>query len=90
MALFSNELPPNTFFCARPALTCCMEDIQTIGHLCALNEGDSVTPETWIKLKARIHYIKFNGTQGEQVLLEYISSKEMPLPPFEDQLVKLV
>lgn len=90
MALFSQELPPNTFFAARPALTCCMDDIQTVGHLCALNQGDKVQPERWIKLKARVHYMKFNGTQGEQVLLEYISSEELPLPPFEEQLVKLV
>ncbi len=90
MALFADELPPNTFFAARPALTCCMDDIQTIGHLCALNQGDSVEHETWIKLKARVHYIKFNGTQGEQVLLEYLSSEELSLPPLDDQLVKLV
>ncbi len=90
MALFSDELPPNTFFAARPALTCCMDDIQTIGHLCALNQGDSVENQTWIKLRARIHYMKFNGTQGEQVLLEYISSEELPLPEFDNQLVKLV
>lgn len=90
MALFADELPPSTFFAARPALTCCMDDIQTIGHLCALNQGDSVENQTWIKLRARVHYIKFNGTQGEQVLLEYLSSEVLPLPPLEDQLVKLV
>ncbi|MBQ3235634.1 MAG: hypothetical protein IJA97_05705 [Clostridia bacterium] len=90
MALFADELPPNTFFAARPALTCCMDDIQTIGHLCALNQGDKVTPDRWIKLTARVHYMTFKGTQGEQLLLEYISSEELPLPPFEEQLVKLV
>ncbi|MBE5743556.1 MAG: hypothetical protein E7358_02435 [Clostridiales bacterium] len=90
MALFADELPPSTFFAARPALTCCMDDIQTIGHLCALNQGDSVENQTWIKLRARIHYIKINGTQGEQVLLEYLSSEQLPLPPLDSQLVKLV
>ena len=90
LALFSDELPPNTFFGARPALTCCMDDIQTIGHLCALNEGDKVKPETWIRLTARVHYMQFKGTQGEQLLLEYISSEELPLPEFEEQLVKLI
>lgn len=90
MALFSDELPPNTFYGARPALTCCMDDIQTIGHLCALNQGDKVEPEKWIKLTARVHYMQFKGTQGEQLLLEYIKSEEMPLPPFEEQLIRLV
>ncbi len=90
LALFSPELPPNTFFGARPALTCCMDDIQTIGHLCALNQGDRVENEQWIRLTARVHYMQFKGTQGEQLLLEYISSEELPAPPFEEQLVKLV
>ena len=90
MALFSDKLPPNTFFGARPALTCCVDDIQTIGHLCALNQGDKVTPDRWIKLTARVHYMTFKGAQGEQLLLEYISSEELPLPPLDDQLVKLV
>lgn len=90
LALFSPELPPNTFFGARPALTCCMDDIQTIGHLCALNQGDRVENEKWIRLTARVHYMQFKGTQGEQLLLEYISSEELPSPPFEEQLVKLV
>ncbi len=90
LALFSDELPPNTFFGARPALTCCMDDIQTIGHLCALNQGDRVENEQWIRLTARVHYLKFNGTEGEQLLLEYISSENLATPPFEEQLVKLV
>lgn len=90
LALFSPELPPNTFFGARPALTCCMDDIQTIGHLCALNQGDKVENEQWIRLTARVHYLKFNGTEGEQLLLEYISSENLDMPPFEEQLVKLV
>ncbi|MBR3804761.1 MAG: hypothetical protein IKJ14_05405 [Clostridia bacterium] len=90
LALFSDELPPNTFYGARPALTCCMDDIQTIGHLCALNQGDKVENETWIKLTAIVHYLKFKGTEGEQLVLEYLSSEVLPIPPFEEQLVKLV
>ena len=89
-ALFSDELPPKTFYCARPALTCCVDDIQAIGHLCSYTERDKITPDSWNKITARVHYINFKNAQGKQVVLEFLSNEELDSPPFEDILVKLV
>ena len=88
-ALFSEELPPNSFYLARPALTCCIDDIQPIGHLCSYQDGDNIAPDAWIKLTAIIHYLEFKNTQGKQLILEYLSSEEIDTPPLEEQLVKL-
>lgn len=87
MALFSNELPPKTFVAGRGALTCCMDDIQTIGHLCAYTDSDSIEPESWIMLTARVHYMDFQGET--RIVLEYLDSKELPKPTFEQQLVNM-
>ena len=87
MALFSDELPPKTFVAGRGALTCCMDDIQTIGHLCAYTDSDSVEPESWIMLTARVHYMDFQGET--RIVLEYLDSKQLPKPTFEQQLVNM-
>lgn len=87
MALFSSELPPKTFVAGRGALTCCMDDIQTIGHLCAYQDGDNIKPESWILLTAKVHYMDFHGER--RLLLEYVKSKELPMPSPEKQLVNM-
>ncbi len=87
MALFSNELPPKTFVAGRGALTCCMDDIQTIGHLCAYTDKDKIKRESWIMLTARVHYMDFQGET--RIVLEYLDSQELPKPTFEEQLVNM-
>ena len=87
MALFSDQLPPKTFVAGRGALTCCMDDIQTIGHLCAYNDNDVINNESWIELTARVHYMEFEGET--RLVLEYLDSKELPMPTTEEQLVNL-
>ncbi len=87
LALFSKELPPKTFVAGRGALTCCMDDIQTIGHLCAYNDDNCVKNESWIQLTARVHYMDFKGER--RLVLEYLDSIELPMPTTEEQLVNL-
>ena len=88
MTIYSNELPPNTFFIARPALTCCEDDIQTIGILCSYTDNDEIPNETWISLKARVHYISLKD--GKQLVLEYLSHTYIKTPTQDEMLVKLV
>ena len=87
MALFADTLPPKTFLAGRGALTCCVDDIQTIGHICAYTDSDNIKKESWILLTAKVHYLNFNGK--EQILLEYLSSKELKKPTFKEQLVQM-
>ena len=87
LALFSSELPPKTFVAGRGALTCCMDDIQTIGHICAYNDKKPVENESWIELTARVHYMDFHGER--RLILEYLDSTELPMPTTEEQLVNL-
>ena len=87
MTIYSEELPPHTFFIARPALTCCQDDIQTIGLLCSYVDGEDIPNETWIKLKARVHYIKIEGEK--QLVLEYLSHTFIKTPTQDEMLVKL-
>ncbi len=87
MALFSKELPPKTFVAGRGALTCCVDDIQTIGHLCAY-ETEKPKNESWISLTAKVHYMNFQNER--RIVLEYIESKELPMPAPEEQLVSLI
>ena len=71
-------------------MTCCADDIQLLGHLCAFPKGFSVKNESWIHLKAKVHYMQFKGQSEEQVVLEMISANVISKPSDEDALVKLV
>ncbi len=87
MALFDDSLPPRTFVAGRGALTCCVDDIQTIGHLCSYTDKDKIKNQSWILLTARVHYMDFHGET--RILLEYINSIELPMPAPEQQLVNM-
>ncbi len=90
MAMFSRKLPPRSFIAGRMAMTCCADDIQFLGHLCAFPKGFSLKNKSWIKLRAVVHYMRFRGAEEEQVVLELISADVVPAPSEEDALVKLV
>lgn len=90
MATFSKKLPPRSFIAGRLAMTCCADDIQLLGHLCAFPKGFSIKNKSWIKLRAVIHYMKFKGVDEEQVVLEMLSADVIPAPSEEEALVKLV
>lgn len=90
MAVFNKKLPPRSFVAGRMAMTCCADDIQLLGHLCAFPKGFSVKNESWVHLKARVHYMQFKGASEEQVVLEMISANVISKPSDEEALVKLV
>ncbi|MBO5713710.1 MAG: hypothetical protein J6R88_05910 [Clostridia bacterium] len=89
MAMFNKKLPPRSFIAGRMAMTCCADDIQVLGHLCAFPKGFSVKNKSWIHLKARVHYMKFANGE-ERVVLEMLSADPIASPDPEDALVKLV
>lgn len=90
MAVFSPKLPPKSFVAGRLAMTCCANDIQFIGHLCAHIRGGKIKNRSWIHLRAKIHYMKFGGNQEEQLVLEEISYEPIPEPKEEDRILNLV
>ena len=78
MTVTSRKLPKNTFIAGRLAMTCCANDIQLLGHLCALNQPMPVVNKQWIHLRARVHYLDEQGKEEPQIVLEYLSSHEIP------------
>ena len=90
MAIFNKKLPPRSFIAGRMAMTCCVDDIQLLGHLCAFPKGFSVKNESWVHLTARVHYMQFNGGQEERVVLEMLSANVIKAPSQEEALVQIV
>ena len=90
MATFSRSLPPKSFVAGRMAMTCCADDIQLIGHLCAYKGDLHLKNKTWVKLKAAIHYMKFRGSDEEQIILDAIEITEIPPKSDDEALLKLV
>lgn len=78
MTVTSRKLPKNTFIAGRLAMTCCANDIQLLGHLCAMNQPMPVVNKQWIHLRARVHYLDEQGEEEPQIVLEYLSSHEIP------------
>ena len=89
MATFSRSLPPKSFVAGRLAMTCCADDIQLIGHLCAYKGDLHLKNKTWIKLKAAIHYMKFRGSSEEQLVFQAVEITPIETPKEEDCLVTL-
>lgn len=89
MACFSKKLPPKSFVAGRLAMTCCVNDIQLIGHLCAYKQDINLKNQSWIHLKAIIHYMKFRGSKEEQVVLQAVDIKEIPAPDEEKAVLTL-
>ena len=90
MATFARSLPPKSFVAGRMAMTCCADDIQLIGHLCAYKGDLHLKNKTWIKLKAAIHYMKFRGSEEEQIILDALEITPIPDKNDEEALLRLV
>jgi uncharacterized membrane protein YcgQ (UPF0703/DUF1980 family) len=89
MAVFDRKLPPKSFIAGRLAMTCCVDDIQLIGHLCAYKGDLTLKNKGWIHLKAIIHYLKFRGAKEEQLVFEMVEATPIVAPDDEFALVTL-
>ena len=88
MAVISNKLPPNTFVAGRLAMTCCADDIQLVGHLCASEHPIKIKNKQWIHLRARVHYMyEYEGSEPE-IILELLRYEE--IDEIEEPIVSLV
>ncbi len=87
MTVLSKNLPPKSFVAGRLAMTCCVNDIQLIGHLCAYQGDFTVKDREWIHLRCRIHALKESEDDEPQVILEYLSS--YPISEIQNPVVSL-
>ena len=88
MAVKNSQLPPNTFVAGRLAMTCCADDIQLIGHLCASQGAIEVKNKQWIHLRARVHYIsEYPGAETE-IILELLRFEK--INEIDEPIVSLV
>ncbi|MBR2376928.1 MAG: hypothetical protein IKA85_04015 [Clostridia bacterium] len=89
MAVFDRKLPKKSFIAGRLAMTCCVDDIQLIGHLVAYKGDVSLKNKSWIHLKAAIHYMKFKGNPEEQVVFDALEITPIETPDDERALLTL-
>lgn len=88
MAIQDKKLPPNTFVAGRLAITCCADDIQLIGHICAFKTPIEIKNKQWIHLRARVHYIsEYPGAEAE-IFLELLRYEK--IDEIENPVVSLV
>ncbi len=89
MAVFDRKLPKKSFIAGRLAMTCCIDDIQLIGHLVAYKQDINLKNKSWIHLKAAIHYMKFKGNKDEQVVFDALEITPIETPDDERALLTL-
>lgn len=87
MTAMAKGLPENTFVAGRLAMTCCANDIQLIGHLCAYNFPLEIKNNGWARIRARICYLRENEGEEPQIVLELLKFKE--IPEIENPVVSL-
>ena len=88
MAVSSSKLPPNTFVAGRLAMTCCADDIQLVGHLCASEKPMNIKNKQWIHLRARVHYMRESYDSQPEIILELLKYEE--IKEIADPIVSLV
>ena len=89
MAVFDRKLPKKSFIAGRLAMTCCVDDIQLIGHLVAYKDDINLRNKSWIHLKAAVHYMKFKGNPEEQVVFDALEITPIETPDDERALLTL-
>ncbi len=89
MAVFDRKLPKKSFIAGRLAMTCCVDDIQLIGHLVAYKGDVTLKNKSWIHLKAAVHYMKFKGNPEEQVVFDALEITPIETPDDEKALLTL-
>ncbi len=89
MAVFDRKLPKKSFIAGRLAMTCCVDDIQLIGHLVAYKQDINLKNKSWVRLKAVIHYMKFKGNPEEQVVFDALEITPIETPDDERALLTL-
>ena len=79
-ALVRKKLPSQTFVVGRHVMTCCVEDIQFAALVCQWDKAETVRDDSWMILKATIHF-KFNRAYGKRgPVLSYIDSEPCAAP----------
>lgn len=64
------DLPPHTVVVARQAMTCCVNDIQLIGHLLSYNDEYPLKDKEWIETLVKVHYVKVPSSDESRCVLE--------------------
>lgn len=77
MTVTDVQLPPNTFVAGRLAMTCCADDIQLVGHLCASEKPITVKNKEWAHIRARVHYLAENPQDEPQIILELLKIEKI-------------
>jgi len=77
LAVFDSELPPNAFIATRPAMTCCADDIELVGHICAYQGPVNIPNDSWIHLRARVHYLSEFPDQEPTIMLELLQVRQI-------------
>ena len=78
--LKSRELDSDIFMPARPAMTCCADDIQYIGYLCHSKHARELVEGAWVRVTARVEWEYVDMAQEEEPVLYAtgIESTEAP------------
>ena len=87
MSVLSDKLPPNTFVAGRLAMTCCADDIELVGHLCAFNQPLNLKNQGWIHLRARVHYLAESPDDEPEIVFEFL--KMTQIEEIENPIVNL-
>jgi uncharacterized membrane protein YcgQ (UPF0703/DUF1980 family) len=87
MTVTDPQLPPNTFIAGRLAMTCCADDIQLVGHLCASEKPISVKNKEWAHIRARVHYLAEKPEDEPQIILELLKFEK--IEEIENPVVEL-
>ena len=83
-----DDLPPSTVVLVRQAMTCCVNDIQLIGHLLSYNDEFVLKEKDWVEVTAKIHYVTNPNDNEDTCVLEALDMKK--IEEIENPVLNLV
>ncbi len=83
-----DDLPPHTVVIAREAMTCCVNDIQLIGHLMSYNDEFVLNENDWVEAHVRVHYVQSPDGQQMRCVLEALDLTK--IPPIDNPVLSLI
>ena len=85
ITLKNNNMAKDQFALARPAMTCCEDDISLAAFLNWYSKSNTVKNKQWVEVTARMVY-EFNDTLGDESIIFYTESIEECEPPQEEMV----
>ncbi len=83
--LKNSKMPRGKFVLARPAMTCCADDVALAGFLCVYKDAEKVRHKDWISVTAKLKF-EYSDIMETDGIVFYVEKTEPAKKPEDDMV----